>query len=51
MTEAYTIKTLDSSTWSAFARLAEENNGVFGGSSLSTSPPGDNDREHERDGG
>jgi len=27
----YTIKALDESTWDAFARLVEENNGVFGG--------------------
>ena len=28
---AYTIKALDGSTWDAFARLVEANNGVFGG--------------------
>ena len=27
----YTIKALDESSWDAFARLVEENNGVFGG--------------------
>jgi hypothetical protein len=27
----YTIRPLDSSTWAAFAELAERNNGVFGG--------------------
>jgi hypothetical protein len=26
----YTIKALDESSWDAFARLVEENNGVFG---------------------
>jgi hypothetical protein len=27
----YTIKALDESSWDEFARLVEENNGVFGG--------------------
>lgn len=31
MTEPYTIRPLDPSTWDAFARLVEANNGVFGG--------------------
>jgi GNAT superfamily N-acetyltransferase len=28
---SYTIRTLDASTWTAFAELVERNNGVFGG--------------------
>lgn len=31
MTEAYTIRPLDASTWDAFARLVEANNGIYGG--------------------
>ena len=31
MGSGYTIKALDESTWDAFARLVEANNGVFGG--------------------
>ena len=28
---AYQIRSLDSSTWEAFAELVESNNGIFGG--------------------
>lgn len=31
MTEAYTVRALDESTWDAFAELVERNGGVFGG--------------------
>ena len=27
----YVVKTLDTNTWDAFARLVERHNGVFGG--------------------
>ena len=30
-TTPYTVKALDETTWDAFARLVEHNNGVFGG--------------------
>lgn len=31
LTEAYTVRALDESTWDAFAELVERNGGVFGG--------------------
>jgi GNAT superfamily N-acetyltransferase len=31
MTQGFTVRPLDDSTWSAFAELVERNNGIFGG--------------------
>ena len=54
----YTIKALSEETWSAFADLAERNNGVFGGCwcmgfhpegvSKDTTPELNRERKHER---
>lgn len=46
MSDPYTIRPLDRSTWAAFARLVEDNNGVYGCWCTSFHPEGHGQLKH-----